>query len=93
MFITYINKDGNKELKDFLEVPKNFTKIDGIYFEPREENTVEEKKEVKEKKQDLGVDYIEEKAREFLKEKKVKWFGLLKGSKIVDKAIANGFIL
>jgi len=93
MFITYINKDGNKETQDFLEVPKNFTKIDGIYFEPREENTVGEKKEVKEEKQDLGVDYIEDKAREFLRVNKVKGFGLLKGSKIIDKAIANGFII
>jgi hypothetical protein len=90
MFITYINRDGNKEIQDFLEVPKNFTKIDGIYFEPREENIAEQKEQPK---QVINNDYIEEKAREFLRENKVKGFGLLKGSKIVDKAIANGFII
>lgn len=95
MIISYINKDGNKDMQDFLKVPENFIKIDNIYFEQAEEDTkpTKEVKEVTAEKQDLGVDYIEEKAREYLKEHKVKWFGLLKGSKIVDKAIANGFII
>lgn len=90
MFVTYINRDGNKETQDFIKVPENFAKVDWVYFEPRDE---EEVKEVIEVKQDLGVDYIEEKAREYLKENKVKGYGLLKGSKLVEKAIATGFII
>lgn len=90
MFITYINRDGNKETQDFLKVPENFTKVDGVYFEPRGEE-VEEIKEVKEVKQEINNDFIEEKAREFCKEQKIKGYGLLKGSKLVEKAIANGF--
>lgn len=88
MFVTYINRDGNKETQDFLKVPENFTKVDGVYFEPRDEEV-----EIKEVKEVINNDYIEDKAREYLKENKVKGYGLLKGSKLVEKAIATGFII
>ena len=115
MFITYINKDGNKETQDFLKVPENFIKIDNIYFEKAIEETkptktpkkevevasikVEETKEeviddevVHNATEPLGFTELELKAREFLKEKKIRGYGLLKNDKLVQKAIENGFV-
>ena len=36
---------------------------------------------------------VEARAKEFLKAQKVRWFGLLKGQKIIDKAVELGFII
>lgn len=66
----------------------NVVEINGTYFEqPKTPVKTETKKEQKEEKieSDTTID-IEEKAKEFLKEKKVKWYGLLKWEKLIEKA-------
>lgn len=66
----------------------NVVEINWTYFEqPKTPVKTEAKKEQKEEKieSDTTID-IEEKAKEFLKEKKVKWYGLLKWEKLIEKA-------
>lgn len=116
MFITYINKDGNKETQDFLKVPENFIKIDNIYFEQAIEETkttkqpkkvvevasvkVEEVKEevaedevIHNAKEPLAFTELELKAKDFLKEQKLRGYALLKWQKMIDKAVELGFII
>ena len=83
----YIDLNWNKvevETLDWI----NVVEIDWMYFEqPETPVKTEAKKEQKEEKieSDTIID-IEEKAKEFLKEKKVKWYGLLKWEKLLKKA-------
>ena len=96
MKFTYINISGNIAITDDVaKLPENLIKIDNTYFEKREE--VKETKKVKQVidviiEEKLSED-LEAKAKEFLKDKKVRWFGLLKGQKIIDKAVELGFII
>lgn len=94
MKFTYINLDGNKvESEDLVNVPERLTKIDTTYFEKRVEVKIETKKEIKEEvKEDIVEENdTEEKALAFLKEKKVRGAHLLKGQKLIDRAISEGF--
>lgn len=72
-------------------MPDHLEKIDGVWFEKREE--VLEKKEVKSDNKEENTLELEERARLFCKEQKIKGFGLLKWQKLIDKAIEKGFIL
>lgn len=66
----------------------NVVEINWTYFEqPKTPIKTEAKKEQKEEKIESGTNTnLEEKAKEFLKEKKVKWYGLLKWEKLIEKA-------
>ena len=83
----YIDLNWNKvevETLDWI----NVVEIDWVYFEqektPVKTEAKNEKKEEKiESKENVS---IEEKAKEFLKEKKVKGYGLLKWEKLIEKA-------
>lgn len=96
MKFTYINLDWNiTETDDVVLIPSFLEKIDNTYFEKRENVTKESKKEisdtwaVKEEYDEVEV----ERAREYCKEQKIRWYWLLKWKKLVDTAITNGFIL
>lgn len=86
---------------------KRLEKIGNVWFEKRnvvepkiekkvvkvEEPKVEEKVEVKEEiKEEVEVN-MDEQYKAFLKEKKVRWYALLKGEWLKNKALAEGFIL
>ena len=101
MKFEYINKDGNKvETEDLNEAPSNLEKIGNVYFEKREVEVVKTKKETKvveeikevveEIKEETNLDdsYLA-----FLKEKKIRGAHLLKGDKLKEKAIEEGFII
>ena len=91
MIIDYISKDGNWEkTEDLVLVPDHLEKFDGVWFEKREEvKAVKKVEKVEEHKNNNS----EEAMREFLKSKKIKATHLLKGQTLIDKAIANGFII
>lgn len=96
MIIEYINKNGNLEkTADVVKVPENLEKIGNMYFEKKDVIKKETKKvvEVKEEVKEELDEELFEKAKAFLKEKKVKGFGLLKGQKMIDKALEEGFII
>jgi hypothetical protein len=80
MIIDYIGADGNKkQTADVVAVPANLEQIGKIWFEKREVEKKEEKKVVIEEViAEVANDEIELRAKEFLKEKKVRGFGLLK---------------
>ena len=75
MKFTYINISGNIAITDDVaKLPENLIKIDNTYFEKREE--VKETKKVKQVidviiEEKLSED-LEAKAKEFLKDKKVR---------------------
>lgn len=66
----------------------NVVEINWTYFEqPKTVGSTIAKNENKEEKIESGTNTnLEEKAKEFLKEKKVKWYGLLKWEKLIEKA-------
>lgn len=66
----------------------NVVEINWTYFEqPKTVGSTIVKNENKEEKIESGTNTnLEEKAKEFLKEKKVKWYGLLKWEKLIEKA-------
>lgn len=80
MIIDYIGADGNKkQTADVVAVPANLEQIGKTWFEKREVEKKEEKKVVIEEViAEVANDEIELRAKEFLKEKKVRGFGLLK---------------
>lgn len=87
----YIDLNWNKvevETLDWI----NVVEIDWMYFEqPKTPIKTEAKKEQKEEKIESGTNTnLEEKAKKFLKEKKVKWYGLLKWEKLIEKAKEYG---
>lgn len=100
MIIKYIDRNGNwAETADIVHIPANLYEIDKVWFEKREEVKakevkVKEEKEVAPSEVEEGVvAELQEKAKEFLKEKKVKGYGLLKGDNLVKKAREEGFNL
>jgi hypothetical protein len=90
MRISYINLDWNRVEWEFITVPSNIVKIDQVYFEQSME--VEVKPEVKKVEKVESNEDLEAKAKEFLRDKKVKWFGLLKGDNLINRAKLEGFI-
>lgn len=109
MIIKYIDANGNRsETEDIVHIPENLHQIDGVWFEQKLEKKAVKKNEIiipeakeEELEEEVTIDEvwewlsleIEEKAKEFLKEKKVKGYGLLKGENIVKKAKELGFNL
>lgn len=102
MIIKYIDRNGNlAETEDIVHIPANLYQVDKVWFEKREEVVEKKVKEVKEVKEIQEVEpsevvedvELQEKAKEFLKEKKVKGYGLLKGDNIVKRAKELGFNL
>ena len=101
MKFEYINKSGNKvETEDLNEAPSNLERIDGVYFEKKEVEVKTEKKvsKVEVTEQDLWETVVEISGNDeaylaFLKEKKVRGAHLLKGDKLKEKAISEGFTL
>jgi len=99
MIIEYIGADGNKkQTADVVAVPANLEQIGKIWFEKREVEKKEEKKEekkvvIEEVIAEVANDEIELRAKEFLKEKKVRGFGLLKGENLIKRAVEEGFIV
>ena len=101
MKYTYISAEWNiRETDDVTITPDFLEKIDNTWFEKR--CIVEIKKikkeveikdvDIKESIADVSED-VEAKAKEYLKEKKVRGYALLKGQKIIDRAVVEGFIL
>lgn len=94
MKYTYISIDWNiKETDDVALVPSFLEKVENTYFEKR---TVvkEEKIEVLKEEPTKEIDNtLIERAREYCKEQKVRGYWLLKDQKLIDTAVANGFIL
>jgi hypothetical protein len=106
MIIRYISLEGNRsETEDIVHIPESLKLIDGVYFEQKLEKkaikkdeiiipeVVEEEEEINEELEEWISLEIEEEAKEFLKENKVKGYGLLKGANIVKKAKELGFNL
>lgn len=95
MIIDYIGADGNKkQTADVVAVPANLEQIGKIWFEKREVEKKEEKKVVIEEViAEVANDEIELRAKEFLKEKKVRGFGLLKWENLIKRAVEEGFIV
>lgn len=95
MIIEYIGADGNKkQTADVVAVPANLEQIGKIWFEKREVEKKEEKKVVIEEViAEVANDEIELRAKEFLKEKKVRGFGLLKWENLIKRAVEEGFIV
>lgn len=101
MIIKYIDRNGNlAETEDIVHIPANLYQVDKVWFEKREEVKEKEVKQVKEVKEVVPSEVeegviaeLQEKAKEFLKEKKVKGYGLLKGDNLVKKAREEGFNL
>lgn len=87
----YIDLNWNKvevETLDWI----NVVEIDWMYFEQEEKpvKTVAKKEQKEEKIESETNINLEEKAKEFLKEKKVKGYGLLKWEKLIEKAKEYG---
>ncbi len=83
----YIALNGNiVEVENLYWI--NVIEIDWTYFEqPKTPVKTITENEKKEEKIESGTNTnLEEKAKEFLKEKKVKGYGLLKGEKLIEKA-------
>ncbi len=95
MIIEYIGADGNKkQTADVVAVPANLEQIGKIWFEKREVEKKEDKKVVIEDVvAEVANDEVELRAKEFLKEKKVRGFGLLKGENLIKRAVEEGFII
>lgn len=95
MIIDYIGADGNKkQTADVVAVPTWLEQIGKIWFEKREVEKKEEKKVVIEEViAEVANDEIELRAKEFLKEKKVRGFGLLKWENLIKRAVEEGFIV
>lgn len=94
MKYTYISIDWNiKESEDVTHMPSFLEKIDNSYFEKRslvkEEVVIEKREEVV---TEIDATLVE-KAKEYCKEHKVRGYWLLKDQKLIDTAVANGFIL
>ena len=83
----YINLHWNKVEVETLHW-LNVVEINGTYFEqPKTVGSTTTKNPQKEEKiESFTYSNLEEKAKEFLKEKKVKWYGLLKWEKLLEKA-------
>lgn len=94
MKYTYISIDWNiKETDDVVLVPSFLEKIDNTYFEKRVLVKTEHKVEIKEEtKWEIDATLVE-RAKEYCKEHKVRGYWLLKDQKLIDTAVANGFIL
>lgn len=62
--------------------------INGTYFEQPKTagSTITKNPQKEEKIESFTKSNLEERAKEFLKEKKVKWYGLLKWEKLLEKA-------
>lgn len=95
MKYTYISIDWNiKETDDVTLIPSFLEKIDNTYFEKKsftKEEAIIETPIVEETKE---IDHLlVERAKEYCKEHKVRGYWLLKDQKLIDTAIANGFIL
>lgn len=74
MIIEYIGADGNKKVTaDVVAVPSNLEQIGKIWFEKRGVEKKEEKNVViEEVVAEVANDEVETRAKEFLKEKKVR---------------------
>ena len=66
----------------------NVVEINWTYFEQPKTvgSTTTENPQKEGKIESFTYSNLEEKAKEFLKEKKVKWYGLLKWEKLIEKA-------
>lgn len=66
----------------------NVVEINGTYFEQPKTvgSTITKNPQKEEKIESFTNSNLEERAKEFLKEKKVKWYGLLKWEKLIEKA-------
>ena len=100
MKFTYISADGNiKETEDVTLTPDFLEKIDNIWFEKRGIVETKKTKEIEVTEEDVWEtvveisEDVEAKAKEYLKEQKVRGYALLKGQKIIDKAVELGFII
>jgi len=95
MIIDYIGADGNKkQTADVVATPTWLEQIGKIWFEKKEVEKKEEKKVVIEEViAEVANEEIEIRAKEFLKEKKVRGFGLLKGENLIKRAVEEGFII
>ena len=90
MLISYITASGNRSEIDCLEIPSYLENIDWVYFEKKE--IIKEKKVELVEIEEVDTD-IQERAKEYLREQKVKWFWLLKWDKLVERAVKEGFII
>ena len=83
----YIDLNWNKvEVETFDWI--NVVEIDWVYFEQPKTvgSTITKNPQKEEKIESFTSSNLEERAKEFLKEKKVKWYGLLKWEKLLEKA-------
>ena len=83
----YIDLNWNKvevETLDWI----NVVEIDWMYFEQPKTvgSTITKNPQKEEKIESFTNSNLEERAKEFLKEKKVKGYGLLKWEKLIEKA-------
>lgn len=102
MIIEYIGADGNKkQTADVVAVPAWLEQIGKIWFEKKEvvvEKPVKKKEVVvkEEVVEEIATEInkdVEARAKEYLKEKKVRGFGLLKGDNLIKRAVEEGFII
>jgi|CXWK01.1.fsa_nt_gi hypothetical protein len=103
MIIDYIGADGNKkQTADVVAVPVWLEQIGKIWFEKKEvekpvvkkeEKVITKNEEIVEEIEAQIDDDIEAKAKEFLKAKKIRGFGLLKGDNLIKRAVEEGFII
>ncbi len=95
MIINYINTQGNfTMLETFVDTEwdQKVENIGNTWFEKRNVVPVVEKKEVKKEEIVVG-EFDEVAAKEFLKEKGIRGYGLLKGEGLKNRAIQEGFII
>lgn len=104
MLIKFIDKNGNRAMLETSVDSNRMSRVEknwDFYFEKKTEEPkpikkkaekveeiVEEKEPISEPKQ---VEYDEVDMKNFLKEKKVRWFWLLKWESLKKKAIEYGF--
>lgn len=92
MLVKYIDASGNQSVLETLVDPKwetKMEKIGNVYFEKKTTESKEVVKVVIEGKAVEVADFDEVAAKEFLKEKGVRGYGLLKGEGLKKKAIAE----
>jgi len=91
----YINLDWNvAETEDITLLPSSIEKIGNTYFEKRiAEVGGKVEGETMKVESDTIDSVLLERAREYCRENKVRWYWLFKWKKLLETAIVNGFIL
>lgn len=99
MIIKYIDKNGNFSILETLvdkDWDKKIEKIGLQRFEKRNDVVISNaKKEIKDDSKEVveASSFDEASAKEYLKEKGVRGYGLLKGEGLKKRAIEEGFII